>query len=206
LNGTSKMSDFKQATRERIAPKVDKRRNELPPNLTAGQKNDLANAETTEKLIDQILEYAKDGLDGVGPVAGRLGAAGTALFGTGSEEAKNVRALVGNVRGTIQKLRAGTALSKTEKAQLDTYTPDISESAESVINKLNGLKNYISVLRQSTLKYSARDAGKPNTGGATPVNGRQAIANHPLVGKTVTVDGKQVKVKAVYADGSFDPE
>lgn len=191
LNGTAKMTDFSQKTRERIAPKVDARRNELPPNFTAGQKNDLATMETTEKLIDQVLEYSQDGLDGVGPIAGRLGAAGTALFGSGSEEAKNVRALVGNIRGTIQKLRAGTALSKTEKAQLDTYTPDISESAESVVNKLNGLKNYIATLRQSTMKYSARDAGKQGGGS-------------PKVGDVVSVNGKQVKIGRIYPDGTFD--
>lgn len=187
LHGVTKIESLPSARRERIARMVDKRRSELPPTLSTSQENDLAQAETTERLIDQALAYAEDGLEGVGPLAGRFSGVRAAVTGGGSKESKDVRQLIGNIRGTIQKLRAGTALSKTEKAQLDTYTPDVNEPEESVISKLNGLKNYIGILRGTTLKYATPGAGAP----AAP----------PKVGDVVTgPDGKRYRIRAINGD------
>lgn len=188
IHGTTSLKDVPIKRREYIGGLVDKRRGEMGPNLTAGQKNDLMQADTTGQLIDQVLAMQPGGLEGVGPVAGRVGAAWSAMTGGGSQEGKDVRQLIGNIRGTITKLRAGTALSKTEKQQLDTYVPDITNSEADVISKLNGLKNYLGILKSTTLKYGARDQSSGAVAG-------------PKVGDIRTgPDGKKYRITAIRGD------
>ena len=179
-------------------------------NLSSAQQASLAGMDTTEELIDEVLGYIKDGeLPGVGRIAGPLGAAATATFGMGSEGAKNVRQLIGNLRSAIVTLRAGKALTATEKKLLDTFVPDYNAHSADVIAKLNGLKNYITTWRNKTLQYAGRGTSEPQEGGPA---GRPTAPKVPAgaaklkVGDIKMIRGVKHRIKQVFPDGSFDAD
>lgn len=112
--------------------------------LTAGQQDDIAQMNTVSNLINDILAYGKSGsLPGVGAFgAGTLMSLGAQL-GFGSDEGQQVRALIGNIKGTIAKLRGGTSFTTNEEKLLNTYTPAINDSSEVALNKLRLLQDFI---------------------------------------------------------------
>ena len=69
--------------------------------------------------------------------------------------------MVGNIRGTIAKLRGGTSFTASEEALLNQYVPTINESPASIVSKLNGLKKFISLKQQNVIS-SATDRGGKN--------------------------------------------
>ena len=99
---------------------------------------------TVSNLINDILAYGKSGsLPGVGAFgAGTLMSLGAQL-GFGSDEGQQVRALIGNIKGTIAKLRGGTSFTTNEEKLLNTYTPAINDSSEVALNKLRLLQDFI---------------------------------------------------------------
>lgn len=124
----------------------------LTDKLSTTQKDAITTMGTVESQISKILSYNSDGkLEGVGFVSGPLGALATKVFGTGSKEAQDVRALIGNIKGTIAKLRGGTSFTPNEEKLLESYTPGINESATSVLNKLGLLQTFIQEQRNKTL-------------------------------------------------------
>jgi hypothetical protein len=199
IHGTTTLEGLPSKRREYLAQLVDARRSELPPDLKAADKEALKAADTTEELIDQTLALAEGGLEGVGKFAGPFGAARAATTGGGSQEGKEVRQLIGNIRGTISKVRAGTALSKTEKAMLDTYVPDINIHSNDVVSKLAGLKNYLGILREKTLKYGTRGVGAPGNSAKPPVTtgGKLEVGQRRLNTKT----GQIERITSINGDG-----
>lgn len=121
--------------------------------LPAGQKEEIGTMGTVSQLADQVLRFNQDGaLEGVGGFGkGTFGQLADKLSGTSTEEARTVRVLVGNIKGTIAKLRGGTSFTDTEKKLLETYTPTINENAAVVVNKINNLKDYILKKQNDTL-------------------------------------------------------
>lgn len=112
--------------------------------LSSSQQDDVANMNTVSGLIDQVLTYNNDGtLEGIGAYGvGTLKQLG-AQAGLGSEEGKSVRALIGNIQGTIAKLRGGTSFTPNEQKLLETYTPTINDSPAVALNKLGLLQKFI---------------------------------------------------------------
>lgn len=122
-------------------------------NAPATTKEKLETLQTVKDLADRITQYVGDsGLGGTGPLG--LGTVKGFLYnvGIGSNESEIVRQLIGNIRGTMQKARAGTALTPTEVAQLDQYVPSKNERGEKILNKLNQLKLYADLTYSNTLK------------------------------------------------------
>lgn len=165
IDGVLRLEDLTPTDRGNIAAELIKAGYKSGPKLSSSQQNEVADANTTIGLIDEVFKYNADGnLEGIGSLGrGSLGQISTKVFGTGSEEAKAVRSLIGNIRATITKLRAGTSFTAGEKALLDTYVPDINESPQSVLSKLNGLRSFLAQ-RNSNLVNAAADRGvKPTS-------------------------------------------
>ena len=75
---------------------------------------------------------------GYGTAAGFL-----ADVGFGTEEGQQNRDIIGNIQGTIAKLRGGTSFTPTEQRLLETYTPTINDSEMKIKQKLEDLANFI---------------------------------------------------------------
>lgn len=131
--------------------------------LSAGQQDDLATMETIQKLSDEATKLGtQTGWKGVGGLKqGTLGRLGMQHLGIGDPNEEKLRNYVGNIQGTIAKLRGGTAFSAQEKAMLDSYTPTIDDNPKTIQAKLATLNTFIGAKRDSTLKYAGG-------GGVTP--------------------------------------
>lgn len=111
--------------------------------LSTSQQEDIASMTTVKSLIDDVLGNQKNGvLPGIGYKLGTLKGIGAQL-GFGTEDEKSVRANIGNIRGTIAKLRGGTSFTTNEEKLLNTYTPNIDDSSNVAISKLSQLKSFI---------------------------------------------------------------
>ena len=136
--------------------------------LTGAQQEDLATMMTVQELAAEAETLGtKTNWTGVGPVEGRIG--GT-FVGYGGAEGETLRNLVGNIQGTIAKLRGGTAFSAAEKAMLETYTPTTTDTAPKIRAKLKSLASFIEKKRQNTLRVAAGQYTVPAAGatGAKP--------------------------------------
>lgn len=132
-------------------------------NLPASQREDISAMGTVSKLANQLVELnAETGLEGIGGLyQGSIAQAVDNVFGNSSEEARKTRALIGNIKGTIAKLRGGTSFTENEQKLLDTYTPTINENPAVVVNKLNLLNDYIEKKKQDTLYPGGIGISKP---------------------------------------------
>lgn len=137
--------------------------------LSAGQQDDLSTMDVVQQLGQQALQLGDrinwEGVGGMG--SGTMRQFVMKNFGVGNPKAEELRNLIGNVQGTIAKLRGGTAFSAQEKAMLDSYTPTINDSAPQIKAKLSQLNNFITLKRDATLKYAGAPAAP---GAATPAD------------------------------------
>src|SRR3990167_2755262 len=169
IDGVIRLEDLTPTVRGQIAPELAKAGFKSGPKLSSGQQDDLANMDTVAQQIQQILNYNNDRkLEGVGFGTGPLRALTTRIFGTGSEEAKNVRSLIGQIKGTIAKLRGGTSFTPNEEKLLNSYTPDINENSASAVAKLNLLLQFISNKKANTLGFAQERGVQPTSSGVTP--------------------------------------
>lgn len=114
--------------------------------LTSAQKDDVATFQTASQLADSVINsYYNNGnnLPGVGALG--YGSAAGSLYnvGVGTSEGETTRNLIGNIRGTIAKIRGGTSFTANEEALLNSYVPTINDSPDKIVTKLQGLKDYI---------------------------------------------------------------
>ena len=160
IDGVLRLEDLTPTVRGKIAGELSAAGYKSGPKLTGAQQEDIGNMNTVNALIDNVLKYNENGqLEGVGGLfKGSIESFFTKTFGTGSEEAKNVRALLGNIRGTIAKLRGGTSFTANEEKLLNTYVPTINESTASIISKLTGLKQFIAI-KNNALTAAAQERG-----------------------------------------------
>jgi hypothetical protein len=166
--------------------------------LTAAQQEDLSTMLTVEKLIGDVEAINKEkGLPGVGPLEGRFFASARGSGGTTGETLRN---LIGNIKGTIAKLRGGTAFSAQEQKMLDSYTPTETDRDAIVLTKLTNLADFIRTKRANTLRVAAgqyelppsTDAGR---GGGAPKEGdTKPIPGHPGTEQTYR-KGKWIRTK-----------
>lgn len=113
--------------------------------LTAGQQDDVAQMTTVSGLIDKVLglQNAEGKIPGIGAFGlGSLKQLGSQL-NIGSMEGRTAQQTIGNIRGTIAKLRGGTSFTVNEEKLLNTYTPSINDSSAVIATKLANLKDFI---------------------------------------------------------------
>jgi len=84
------------------------------------------------------------------------------LFRVGGDVGEDVRALIGNMYGTLAKERGGTALSATELRLLESYVPNQNDSEASGVIKAKRFINEMKRIRDAKLaamiKYGGADA------------------------------------------------
>jgi hypothetical protein len=165
--------------------------------LTGAQQEDIATMLTVQELGDKATKLGNEiQWSGVGPIQGRTGPLGARWLGTGTAKEEELRNLVGNIQGTIAKLRGGTAFSAQEQAMLDRYTPTVTDPELVIKTKLKTLKDFIIAKRENTLRvasgqYAPREtspAGTPTTGQRRPIPGIPG-------GEAEFRDGKWIRVK-----------
>lgn len=156
INGTLRLEDLTPTVRGKIAGELTRSGFQSGPKLSSAQQEDLATMNGVTELIKQLETFNADGkLEGIGGFGyGTLAGGVDAVFGTSSAEARSVRALIGNIKGTIAKLRGGTSFTPSEEALLNTYTPTINETTAVAINKLALLKKFIAQKEQDLYKYA----------------------------------------------------
>ena len=130
------------------------------PNSIKDEMGTLNTAQDLATLSIQLgdtIEWAGVGGFGAGSVKQGL----NRHLGVGSEQAESLRNMIGNIQGTIAKLRAGTSFTAGEKELLLMYTPDINSSPEQIRTKLEGLSNYLDLLRENKIAvFTSQDFGK----------------------------------------------
>ena len=112
-----------------------------PKSLTTGQRNEVGDIDALLGQVNQLI-----GSPIIGAVGFFLGPTESAIrkiFGKGNNADADVRALIGNIKGTVAKLRGGTSFTVNEEKLLNSYVPSIGESAESVLDKARGLKAFL---------------------------------------------------------------
>jgi hypothetical protein len=120
-----------------------------------------------EKLvgIDNMLSMATEVRDGLQKAAtsktnvtGRIGGIiPTAtwmknLANVGGDEGKDVRAMIGNLYGTVAKERGGSALSAAEIKLLESYIPNENEDEHTATIKANRFIRVLRSMRENKLK------------------------------------------------------
>ena len=137
----------------------------IPTNLTAAQKTDVADMKTLLGQLDSIDEVSE--LKGaVGFFTGPIESAALKLFGKGSESDAEIRAIIGNVKAQLAKLRGGTSFTENEQKLLESYVPSINESPESIVAKVRALRTYVS----SKLSQTYSTSGGSTESTADPLN------------------------------------
>lgn len=134
--------------------------------LSVSQQDDLATMETVQTLSRAATKLGGEiGWKGVGGMgAGTVGRLGMQHLGVGDPRSEQLRNFVGNIQGTIAKLRGGTAFSAQEKAMLDSYTPTINDDPKAIQAKLASLDTFINAKRESTMKYAGGGSPAPSGG------------------------------------------
>jgi hypothetical protein len=129
--------------------------------LSAAQQEDVATMLTVEQLIGDVQAIDKEkGLPGVGPLEGRFFASAR---GSGGETGETLRNKVGNIQGTIAKLRGGASFTPSEQAMLDRYTPTATDQDAVIRTKLASLADFIQKKRANTLRVASGQYTLPET-------------------------------------------
>lgn len=160
VDGVLKLSDLTPTQKAIVGPELNAYGYKSALDLTPTQQQTVADLDTIIGLADKVKDYSGDGtLEGVGPVSGSAGAFISGIFGTGTEEAKSVRALVGNIRGTIAKLRGGTSFTVNEEKLLNSYTPATTDNSVTLLNKLGLLQEFLQNSKSNLIKVTQPSRG-----------------------------------------------
>lgn len=129
--------------------------------LSVGQQDDITTANDVIGLIDEAEALGKQTeWRGVGYGVGTLAGAVKGLSGYGSNESEALRNAIGNLSGTIAKLRGGTSFTATEKALLNTYVPGINDGDATIQTKLKGLRSFLERRKANILKVASGNAAQ----------------------------------------------
>lgn len=141
--------DLEKAQREEMVPTSETAR---------GESSVFGTVRDQIKELDRF-RTDKGDLPGVG--AGGQGSLASLLSNFGYEpgygkapEGIQVRAIVGNIQGTLAKLRGGTSFTPNEEKLLKSYTPNVNDSPQKIFNKITQLKKFIDNKELNTLKSS----------------------------------------------------
>ena len=124
------------------------------PKLSPARQEDIATGDTLTQLAQEALSLGERiGFKGVGGLyQGSIRQFLAKNFGFGSSEEQDLRNLIGNITGTLAKLRGGTSFTKNEQKLLETYSPTINDSALVLQSKLNSLLSFIQQKRGAIIK------------------------------------------------------
>lgn len=105
----------------------------------------MADMNTILKMVDDAEAYGEE--NKWGGVGGMLQGSGGSFFaknfGIGSPKNEELRNKIGNIKGTIAKLRGGTAFTPNEQAMLESYTPTINDDPKVIKSKISGLRQFL---------------------------------------------------------------
>jgi hypothetical protein len=136
------------------------------PKLGVGAQGDVVVGRDLVGLIDAVEKRGNQiGWKGVG--AGYSGSINQALsqVGIGTQDEEQLRNELGNIQGTIAKLRGGTSFTPSEQKLLDTYTPTINDSDSRIQAKLKSLRDFL--VRHEKNIYDVSGGGSaPASGGS----------------------------------------
>lgn len=137
--------------------------------LSPAQATEVAEGNTLIDLANQALTLGeKTKWNGVGGFwKGSASDFLSKTFGAGSDDARSLRNLVGNIKATIAKARGGTSFTANEEKLLNSYTPNINESSKNIKNKLN---NLISFIKTKNANISSSAAGTQSTASTGDLN------------------------------------
>lgn len=124
-----------------------------PVKLTTGQQTDVADIDTLSTLLDNTLALGnRIGFAGTGGAfKGSIDQFLAKNFGRGTAEEEELRNYIGNIRGTLAKLRGGTSFTANEEKLLNSYTPSINDNPLTIQAKVNSLKSYLATKRSSII-------------------------------------------------------
>jgi hypothetical protein len=119
---------------------------------------------TISKMIEDTDQHGdKINWKGVGGImTGGLRGFMSKQFGAGTPEEADLRSKIGNIKGTIAKLRGGAAFTPSELEMLETYTPTINDHPSLIKSKLNGLRQWLK-FQDDSIKEQF-DIDDPNNG------------------------------------------
>jgi hypothetical protein len=141
--------------------------------LSVGQQEDLTTIKDLTGLIDESEKLGKElNWEGVGAGFGGTRSKLAGQFGLGGnvEKKEQLRNSIGNLQGTIAKLRGGTSFTASEKEMLSNYTPTIDDGDERIQAKLKSLRGFLSRREANILEVAgARGGGQPAA--AAPTTG-----------------------------------
>jgi hypothetical protein len=152
--------------------------------LPAGVRDELSVLDTVQDLYRKAMETGERiGWKGVGGLGyGTAAQAAMRHAGVGDPQGEVLRNLLANAKGTIGKIRAGTALSAYELQLLNTYAAGHDESSTSIKTKIQSFNEYIDILRENKLAQFGAGAGVPAAAPAAPgLGGGQPAAVAPAL-------------------------
>lgn len=168
------------------------------PKLSAKEKDDLQTLSVLDNAISKLLGDQKSLKAGVGKWDGTVGSWWDRTVGTGADgKVMTARQLLGVVTGALAKAQGGASFTPTERELMERYTPVQTESDESVISKLEGLRdNFLSTKRQAieSLNNAVDDSPQPTSSGASaPIvqrNKKTGAVRHSLDGGKTWINGE----------------
>jgi hypothetical protein len=136
--------------------------------LPAGVRDELSVLDTVQDLYNKALTDGEAnnwvGIGGMG-----YGSAAQGIMkhtGMGDPRGEALRNMIANAKGTISKMRAGTALSANELQLLNTYAAGIDESPTAAKTKIKSFLEYVDILRENKLQQFGQSSQAPAPGGA----------------------------------------
>lgn len=139
--------------------------------LSPTQQEDISTMMTVQQLGREALRLGEENKwTGVGPYEGRVG---STMLGYGGASGEALRNKIGNIQGTIAKLRGGTSFTPNEQKLLESYTPTVTDPVTKIQTKLATLNEFIENKRQNTLRVAAGQYTLPSDTGtaAGPTEG-----------------------------------
>lgn len=118
---------------------------EKPVVIPSNVRMKKADMNTISKMVDEVESFGDSNQwKGVGGMlGGTLKGFMSKQFGAGTSEESALRSKIGNIKGTIAKLRGGAAFTPSEMEMLESYTPTINDHPALIKSKLAGLRQWL---------------------------------------------------------------
>jgi hypothetical protein len=132
--------------------------------VNAAQKEMVSQLDTVDNMITTLLAYNNDGtIEGIGSFGMGTVKSWLAQVGFSSEEGMSVRALIGNIKGTLAKMRGGTSFTANEEKLLNSYVPTINDNQKVLLNKLAMLQDFIRTQRNNIYQPNNNQTNSTST-------------------------------------------
>lgn len=168
----------------------------IGPKLSTTQQDDIATMDTVASLGNRVLmRGTQTQWAGVGGMKqGSIAQFGQRNFGTGSPEDQKLRNDIGNIKGTLARLRGGTSFTPNEQKLLDTYTPDIDDDPKMIQAKLESLQDFIKDKKANLIRVAGGDLRGPQietSHGSIRARDPQGVLHEAAAGTPLPAGWKQ---------------